>query len=331
MRRREASINDVPIDESERRIFGPPARSRAGAAAPAREGARVIEQARQALPLLRRVRRRDRGGRRHLSPPPRSGTGRRRHRDARRHERASSTRPAIEGGFTGSTDPFRLAHPRLPAPLPAARRRGSRPRHLQRYRKSGRPALAPTPSPWRPVRGTGLGAVPVRGIPVRGRRLAAHPAYQDSPIRVRHGRASRASRTPARRGRTADGPSSAGTGAESAGAEFGRSLGLRRRLPFAPSYLRTPPEGRSSNDAVREARLDRPGRLPDLPRLHELRRARPRRARWTLDEEAVAPAHPAGARGRDQLLRHGRTRTPTAPARRSSAGRCATSPAATRS
>jgi uncharacterized protein len=34
MRRREASINDVPIDETDRRIFGPRPESERGAALP---------------------------------------------------------------------------------------------------------------------------------------------------------------------------------------------------------------------------------------------------------------------------------------------------------
>ncbi len=64
-------------------------------------------------------------------------------------------------------------------------------------------------------------------------------------------------------------------------------------------------EGRSSNDAVREARFDRPGRLADLAGLHDLRPPGPRHPRVDPRRGGVAPADPAGAGGRDQLPRHG--------------------------
>ena len=48
----------------------------------------------------------------------------------------------------------------------------------------------------------------------------------------------------------------------------------------------------------------RPRRVADLPRLHELRRARPRHAPLVARRGGEPAAHPGGARRRHQLLRH---------------------------
>ena len=58
--------------------------------------------------------------------------------------------------------------------------------------------------------------------------------------------------------------------------------------------VRSPWAGRAAicGDEVREAGFDRPGRVGDLPRVHELRRADGGRHPWTLDEEASRPVHP---------------------------------------
>ncbi len=62
------------------------------------------------------------------------------------------------------------------------------------------------------------------------------------------------------------------------GALLGGSPWPGRREPFHPT-------GSRSEHAVREARVDGPGRVPDLPGLHEFRLPDPGPHQWTLDAE----------------------------------------------
>ncbi len=129
--------------------------------------------------------------------------------------------------------------------------------------------------------------VPVAVLPCVADALASHPAYRGEPDPA--ARDGRALRRPVRR--------CGGGGRRSPGVRLGAGPRPARtaltRPGFEPARRRTlapgtdDPEDRSSNDAVREARLDGPGRVADLPGLHDLRRSRPRTHEWTLDEEAL--------------------------------------------
>ncbi len=92
-----------------------------------------------------------------------------------------------------------------------------------------------------------------------------------------------------------------------------------------------PSSTRRSPDALHTTGSDRSGRVGREPGLHELRRAGARHPPVDAGRGREPRAHPAGARRRDQLLRHRQRLLRRHAARRSSAGRCATSPTATRS
>ena len=106
------------------------------------------------------------------------------------------------------------------------------------------------------------------------------------------------------------------------------ALRTRRRTSPAPSSWSTE-AGRSHRlGAMRYVKLGRTGLDVSRHRLGCMSYGEPDRGNhpWTLDEEDEPAVHPAGARGRASTSSTPRTSTPTAPARRSSAGRCATSP-----
>ncbi|SCE03447.1 hypothetical protein GA0115252_12809 [Streptomyces sp. DfronAA-171] len=74
--------------------------------------------------------------------------------------------------------------------------------------------------------------------------------------------------------------------------------GRDRGRPRPPDHRRRP------RCAVRETRLDRAGRLPPHPGMHELRHSRPGQSRVDARRGALTAPDPAGDRGGHHLLRH---------------------------